>query len=560
MKFIKILITITVIFFTATLTAQEQNNFEISKNLELYGNILRELNLNYADDIKPGELTKTAIDKMLRGLDPYTVYIPESRIEDFKLMSKGEYGGIGAMIQKLDDWVVISEPYEGFPAQKAGLKAGDQIIAIDGESAKGKTTKQVSERLKGTPGTEVKITIRHFEEDNDTVYTIKREKIKIPNVPYSGMVTDDIGYISLLHFSDNAGNDVKNAFINLKTKHPNLKGIIFDLRSNGGGLLNEAVNIANIWLPKGQKIVTTKGKRKENTHSYYTKNKATDTKIPLVILVNDGTASASEIVSGSMQDLDRGVIIGQRTYGKGLVQNVLPLPYNSKIKITIAKYYIPSGRCIQKINYFDRETGKRPEKVPDSLISEFKTKHGRTVYDGGGIEPDIKMKEQSFNQVTGDLYAQNYIFKFANDFAKKHKTIPPPGKFTISDSTFEAFKKFVGNKFDYKTETEEIIKKLKQSAQREEYAQALDSTIKKLEQEVKEEKKKDLDKNKDEIKELLRIEIITRYYYQKGKIEASLINDEEVKKAIEVINNNTLYNSILDGSYKPENKEEKKEK
>ncbi len=555
MKVFRILIVVTVLFFTGNIEAQEQNNFEISKNLEIYGNVLRQLNLNYADDIKPGELTQTAIDKMLQGLDPYTIYIPESRIEDFELMSKGEYGGIGAMIQKLGDWVVISEPYEGFPAQKAGLKAGDEIRAIDGESAKGKTTKEVSDRLKGTPGTEVQITIRHYDADKDTVYTIKREKIKIPNVPYYGMISDDIGYISLLQFSDNAGNDVKNAFLDLKSKHPGLKGIVFDLRSNGGGLLNEAVNIANIWLPKGQKIVTTKGKRKENTHSYYTKNKAVDTKIPLVILVDGGTASASEIVSGSMQDLDRGVIIGQRTFGKGLVQNVLPLPYNSKIKVTIAKYYIPSGRCIQKINYFDRETGERPEKVPDSLISEFKTKNGRIVYDGGGIEPDIKMKERQFNQVTGDLYAQNYIFKFANQFVLNHPSIPPPSEFTISDSTFEAFKKFVGDKFDYKTETEELIKRLKESAQREEYAAALDSTIKKLEQEVKEEKKKDLDKNKEEIKELLRIEIVTRYYYQKGKIEASLINDPEVKKAIEVIHDKNLYKSILDGTYQKEEKE-----
>jgi carboxyl-terminal processing protease len=336
-----------------------------------------------------------------------------------------------------------------------------------------------------------------------------------------------------------------------------LKGIIFDLRSNGGGLLNEAVNIANIWIPKGQKIVTTKGKRKENTHSYYTKNKATDAKVPLVILVDDGTASASEIVSGSVQDLDRGVIIGQRTFGKGLVQNVLPLPYNSKIKVTIAKYYIPSGRCIQAINYFHRENGERPEKIPDSLINAFKTKHGRTVYDGGGIEPDIKMKERSFNQVTGDLYAQNYIFKFANIFQRNHKTIAPPSEFRISDSTFEAFKEFVGDKFDYKTETEELIKRLKKSAEREGYNAALDSTIKRLEAEVKHAKKKDLDKNKDEIKELLRIEIVTRYYYQKGKVEASLINDKEVKKAIEVINDNELYKSILDGTYKPEEGKEK---
>ena len=558
MKIYRILILVTVMFFTGTVSAQEENNFEISKNLEIYGNVLRQLNLNYADDIKPGELTQTAIDKMLRGLDPYTVYIPESKIEDFELMSKGEYGGIGAMIQKIGDWVVVSEPYEGFPAQKAGLRAGDQIRAIDGDSARSKSTKDVSDRLKGTPGTEVKVTVRHYGEDKDTVYSIKREKIKIPNVPYYGMISNDIGYISLIQFSDNAGAHVRDAFLKLKKEHPGMKGVVLDLRSNGGGLLNEAVNIANIWIPKGEKIVTTKGKRKENTHTYYTQNKATDSKIPLVVLVDGGTASASEIVSGSIQDYDRGVIIGQRTFGKGLVQNVLPLPYNSKIKVTIAKYYIPSGRCIQKINYFDRNTGERPEKVPDSLISEFKTKNGRKVYDGGGIEPDIKMKEREFNQVTGDLYAQNYIFNFANEFVKDHKSIPSPKEFKISDSTWVEFKKFVGDKFDYKTETGEIIKRLKESAEREEYAEALDPVIEKLEAELKEEKKKDLDKNKDEIEELLRIEIVTRYYYQKGKIEASLINDKEIKEAVKVINDKELYNSILDGTYKQPEEEDKK--
>jgi carboxyl-terminal processing protease len=474
-------------------------------------------------------------------------------------MSKGEYGGIGAMIQKIDEYVVISEPYEGFPAYNAGLKAGDKIIAIDGDSAVNKSTSDISERLKGTPGTTVKVTIQHYGEDKDTTYVLTRKKIKIPNVPYYGMISDDVGYISLIQFSENAGNEVKNAFLELKSEHPNIKGVVLDLRSNGGGLLKEAVNIANIWINKGQTIVTTKGKRPESNNTYKTTSKATDNKIPLVVLVNNNTASASEIVSGSVQDLDRGVIIGQRTYGKGLVQNVFPLPYNSKIKITVAKYYIPSGRCIQAINYFHRNNGEGPSKVPDSLINEFHTKDGRKVYDGGGIEPDIVMKERQFNQVTGDLYAQNYIFNFANLYASRHKSIPPPDKFRVSDSLFQVFKNFVGDKFDYKTETEEIIKQLKKSAQREDYANALDSTINKHEEEVKLEKKKDLDKNKDEIKELLRIEIVTRYYYQKGKVEASLINDPEVKKSIGVINNQELYKSILNGTYNPKTEKENKE-
>ncbi len=552
MRFLKITLLITVIFLTGSITAQEENNFELSKSLEIYGDIMRQLNLNYADNISPGNLNQDAIDAMLKNLDPYTIYIPESKMEDYELMSKGEYGGIGAMIQKQGDWVIISEPYEGFPAQKSGLQAGDEIRAIDGDSARGKTTSAVSEKLKGTPGTTVSVTVRHFGADKDETYNIVREKVKIPNVPYYGMVSKDVGYISLIQFSKNAGNDVKNAFINLEKEHKNLKGIILDLRSNGGGLLNEAVKIANIWIPKNSFIVKTKGKIKANTHTYKTQFAAIDSKIPLVVLVNGNTASASEIVSGSIQDYDRGIIIGSRTFGKGLVQNVIPISYNSKLKVTIAKYYIPSGRCIQAINYFNRKQGDGPSKVPDSLINAFKTKGGRTVYDGGGIEPDIKMKTEKFNQVTGDLYAQNYIFKFANLFKKNHDSIPGPGAFTVSDSLFNAFKNFVGDKFDYKTETEEVIKRLKESAQREEYATAIDSTLQLLEKELKEEKKKDLDKNKEEIKQLLRIEIVTRYYYQKGKVQSSLIDDPEVAKAIEVINNPEKYKFILNGTFAPD--------
>jgi len=559
MRFLKTWLLITLFFISGNriLFAQEENNFEISKNIEIYGNVLRQLNLNYADEIKPGELNQKAIDAMLKTLDPYTVYIPESKMEDYELMSKGEYGGIGAVIQKQDNWVIISEPYEGFPAQKAGLRAGDQIRAIDGESTEKKSTTDVSEKLKGTPGTVVHVTVRHFASETDTTYDITRQKVKIPNVPYYGMVSKDIGYISLIQFNPNAGNDVKNAFLSLKKQNSNMKGVIFDLRSNGGGLLKEAVNIANIWIPKNKLIVKTIGKRKENTHTYSTQYNAIDTKIPVVVLVNGNTASASEIVSGSIQDYDRGIIIGQRTFGKGLVQNVIPLPYNSKVKITIAKYYIPSGRCIQAINYFNRQSGDGPSKVPDSLINAFKTKGGRTVYDGGGIEPDIEMKPEKFSQITGDLYAGNYIFKFANIYKANHDSIANPGEFTVSDSLFDAFKNFVGDKFDYKTETEEIIKKLKNSADREDYLQAIDSTLQKLKAEIKEEKKKDIDKNKNEIKQLLRIEIVTQYYFQKGKVQSSLIDDPEIAKSIEVINNSELYNSILKGTYNPEKKENK---
>ncbi len=324
------------------LKAQDQNNFEISKNIEIYIDVLRKLNLDYADNINPGDLNKTAIDALLDKLDPYTIYVPESKLEDFELMTSGEYGGIGALIQKQDDFVVITEPYEGFPAQKAGLMAGDKIIEIDGESAEGKNSGDVSEKLKGVPGTSLSIKIQRYGDTTQQVVELIREKVKIPNIPYYGMVSQNIGYISLIQFNPNAGGEVKKAFDELK-KNNDLKGVIIDLRGNGGGLLSEAVNITNIFVPKGTTVVTTKGKKTESYQIHKTRNSVVDTKIPLVVLVNENSASASEIVAGAIQDLDRGVVVGQRTYGKGLVQNVVPLPYNSKLKMTIAKYYIPSG-------------------------------------------------------------------------------------------------------------------------------------------------------------------------------------------------------------------------
>jgi len=542
-------ILITGLFLIAMvgLKAQENNNFKVAKSIEIFSGVLNQLNLNYVDTIHPVQLTQTAIKDMLRGMDPYTVYVPEKDMSNFNLMLSGIYGGIGSMIQKQGDYVVITEPYENFPAQKAGLKAGDKIIAINGKSAKNMSSLAVSKLLKGDPGSHFQLTVRHFGAKKDTTLTLNREQIKIPNVPYYGMVGGDIGYIRLTQFSPNAANDVRDAFVSLKENH-DIKGVILDLRNNGGGLLNEAVKIANIFVRKGQTIVTTKGKLLSNNMVYKTPGPVIDRKIPLAILVNGNTASASEIVSGSMQDLDRGVIIGQQTFGKGLVQNTIALPYGGKIKITIAKYYIPSGRCIQAIDYFHRTKNGRPERVPDSLTHAFKTADGRVVRDGGGIKPDIVMKPVVFSQVSADLYAQNYIFDFANEFSLRHKSIAPPTQFRISDSTFNQFKKFVLNKgFSYKTETGSLIKRLKQSAKRENYFKALKPTIDSLAKNLNKEKKQDLDKHKKQIDEMLRVEIATRYYYQKGKTASALINDAEVSKAVTVLNNKGLYESILAG-------------
>ncbi len=538
------LLVLVFLSFTG-LKAQDNNNFKVAKSIEIFSSVMNQLNLNYVDTIKPVQLTQTAITDMLAKMDPYTVYVPAKNMAEFNLMLSGVYGGIGAMIQKQGDYVVITEPYQGFPAQKAGLRAGDEIIAVNGKPAKGLSSLEVSKLLKGNPGSSLKITIRHYGAKNDTTVELTRQQIKIPNVPFYGVVGDHIGYIRLNQFNPNAANDVRNAFIDLKENH-DIKGVIIDLRNNGGGLLNEAVKIANIFVKKGQTIVTTKGKLADNNMDYKTPGPALDKKIPLAILVNGNTASASEIVSGSMQDLDRGVIIGQRTFGKGLVQNTVVIPYGGKLKITIAKYYIPSGRCIQAIDYFDKGKNGQPRRVPDSLTHEFRTADGRIVRDGGGIKPDVVMKPQVFSQVSADLYAQNYIFDFANAFCLHHKTIAPPLKFRISDSTFNQFKKFVLDKgFSYKTETGSLIKRIEQSAKREDYLKALKPTLDSLQKELEKEKTYDLDKHKDEIKEMLRVEIATRYYFQRGKTASSLINDDEVAKAIDILSHKEKYDAIL---------------
>lgn len=542
---IQLLIFLVLTFSMLSVYPQDENNFEISKNIEIYVDIMRQLNLNYADNINPGNLSKTAIDAMLNDLDPYTVYIPESQLEDFDLMTRGEYGGMGALIQKQGDGVYITEPYEGFPAEKAGLIAGDQIIAIDNESAEGKSSSEISERLKGAPGTSFVITIKRYGDTTTRNIEVIREKVKIPNIPYYGILERNIGYIGLTQFNPNSANDIKKAFEEIRKDHP-LNGLILDLRGNGGGLLNEAVDLCNIFVPKGQVIVTTKGKLTERIQTHKTRLNPIDTKIPLVVLVDNQSASASEIVAGALQDLDRGIVIGQKTYGKGLVQNVLELPYNSRLKVTVAKYYIPSGRCIQAIDYFARDSNEVAGKVPDSLITAFQTKGGRTVFDGGGVEPDIKLEPRQFSQITADLYANNYIFNFVNDFVLQHDSIASPSDFILADEVYNDFKQFVAEKeFSYKTETEALIERIKGSADREHYIDAIAPQLELLEENVKAEKKNDINKHKSEIEELLLVEIVTRYYFQKGKIEASLRNDPELKEAIKVLNDPGRTNQLL---------------
>lgn len=548
-----ILTVFLLLFFIAgQANAQERSNnndFEISKNLDIFSELYKQLDINYVDEISPGELMKTGIDAMLESLDPFTNYIPESQIEDYKLLTTGQYGGIGALIHKGDSYVVISEPYEGFPANKAGLIPGDKILEVNGKSAKDKNSEEVSSILKGEPGTTLTLLIEREGTQEPFEVELKRENIKIDNIPYYGMLNDETGYIKLSGFTQNAGKEVAKAFTELKENN-DMQGLILDLRGNGGGLLNEAVNIVNIFAEKGELVVSTKGKDISRNKSYYTTNKPEDLEMPVVVLVDPGSASASEIVSGAFQDIDRGVVLGQKTYGKGLVQNVIPLSYNAKVKVTVAKYYIPSGRCIQAIDYSHKDEGGIAHQVPDSLISEFKTKNGRKVYDGGGIEPDITMEPVMLSPISAKLLTSYVVFDYANKFARENDSIAPAGEFTITDEIYQDFMTYVNDieDFEYTTKSENTLKKLKDAVEEEKYLEEIKADIEALQARLMHNKDEDLLTHRDEIAEMLKLEIASRYYFQKGRIIANLQSDPEVIKAIDIIQDKKNYAGILDGS------------
>ena len=540
---------ILVLLLPLGLLAQEkQNNFEIAKSLDIYNSLLRELNLNYVDEINPGELNETAIKAMLEGLDPYTVFIPESDIENAKFMTTGEYGGIGAVIQYDGEFTRISDPYEGWPAQKAGIIAGDAILEVNGVDCKKKNTQQVSEMLKGQPGTEVVLKLKRYGQEKPMEIKLKREKVKIDNIPYYKVFDNGIAYLALSGFTREAGKELKEKLMEMK-KDQQLKGFVLDLRGNGGGLMNEAVDIVNLFIPKGKAVVSMKGKAATANSMHPTTNEPVDLEIPLAILVDGSSASASEIVAGAIQDYDRGVIIGQRTFGKGLVQNILPLSYITQMKVTVAHYYIPSGRCIQEIDYSHKKDTTQMKK--DTLGKAFKTIHGRTVYEGHGITPDVKVERDPYATVTAYLYGKNYIFDYANKFYSEYKSIAPADRFQIDEATYQDFMKFVKDKnFSYTTESEKAIEKLKKTAKDEGYLDKIQPQIDLLEKNLAAEKDKDLLNNRKDIEEMLRSEIVGRYYYQKGRIVASLNDDPDLKRAFEILlntNGKDEYHSILSG-------------
>ena len=543
---LKIVIILTA-FASITSYSFVDNYFEVSKNLDIFSSLYREVNMYYVDSVDPGKIMKKGIDEMLSSLDPYTNYIPESNIEDYRFMTTGQYGGIGAVIRPKGDYVIVSDPYEGFPADKAGLRAGDVILEIDGKTTKNKKTDEISRALKGSPKTEVKLLVKREGEEQPFEKILMREEIKVKPVPYYGMLDNQIGYIKLNSFTENCAKDVAAALKELKLKN-NLAGLVLDLRGNPGGLLHEAVNTSNIFVPRGQEIVSTKGRFKDSDRPYKAINESVDTEIPLAVLVNSGSASASEIVSGALQDLDRAIVIGQRTFGKGLVQTTRPLSYNSQLKITTSKYYIPSGRCIQALDYTNRNEDGSVGKIPDSLVSEFKTKAGRKVYDGGGIKPDYTTTLKKMNPICNSLVSKSIIFDYASRYRTKHASIPS-GDFVLSDADWNDFLNYISDKeYDYITKSEKSLEDFKKNAEEELYLATLKTDIETLQSKLKHNKQEDIEKNKTDIVTLLETEIASRYGYQQGRIKESLTHDMEVKKAIEMLNDKITYTGILSGA------------
>lgn len=527
----------------------EDYYFEVSKNLDIFTTLFRNVNTYYVDSVQPGEMMRNGIDAMLSKLDPYTVYIPEAEVEDYKMTHiSAEYGGIGATVHKRGDYIQISELYEGFPAQKSGLKVGDKLVTVDGNNTKGRSVDDVSSFMRGQKGSTVKIAVLRDGSDKPLEFSVVRDEIKFKNVRYFGMVGPHTGYIKLVQFLENSGEEVKEALAELK-KNPELKNVVLDLRGNGGGLLKESVEIVNLFIEKNQKIVEQKGKLKELNISYIATKEPLDKDIPLAVLVDKGSASASEIVTGSLQELDRAIVIGQRSFGKGLVQQTYNISYNALLKVTIAKYYTPSGRCIQALDYTHRNIDGSVDKFSDSLITEFKTKNGRSVYDGSGVFPDIYIEKQPMANVSFAL-GRNYLFyDYAEKYVKSHPSIAPAKEFMITDADYNDFLSFISDKkYEYENRSEDELEALKEAAEKDRNFDLMKAEYESLKKKIAEAKKSDVSSHKEEIKKLLEMEIASRYYYEKGRMEVSFEYDAELKKAMETLNNTELYKNILNGA------------
>jgi len=521
----------------------QSTGFEVLKNLEIMDQIFEHLELYYVDNPETGKVSKAAIDAMLKDLDPYTVYYHESNIEDYRLLTTGQYGGVGAQIIKMGDYVVVSEVYEGNPAQKSGLMPGDKVLSIEGKSMAKKSTDEVSTAMKGPKGTSITMEVERPNQGKKTL-NLTRDEIKIPDVPYSGIIKDKVGYIKLNSFTQTAHADVLKAFEKLKSE--GMEQLILDLRGNGGGLLIEAVKIVNMFVPKNQTVVTTKGRIQEENKVYKALDNPKDLTIPLVILIDEGSASASEIVSGSLQDLDRAVIVGSTSFGKGLVQRTYDLKYGSKVKLTIAKYYTPSGRCVQRLEYYDKKEGDKPSEIADSLVKSFKTTNGRDVIDGRGIEPDEKTGTETMRKFTKALIQNHIIFNYATEYKQKNAEITSAEKFKLSDQDLADFKQFMLKQdFLFSSTTEEQLKKWKEMTEKEGEFDKIKSEYEAIVLKLSSTKEMNFEKSKDEIKNMLENEIVSRYYFQNGRILNGFTSDKSISKSIEILQNSSLYNTIL---------------
>lgn len=520
------------------------NHFEITKNAELFVNIVHQLESYYVDEINPDKFIKTGVDAMMASLDPYTVYVSEEEMDGFKIQTTGKYGGIGALISSKDNNIIVAEPYQGYPAAKNDLRAGDIILEIDGIKVKGKKTDEVSRMLKGQPGTPVKILLQRLNEPKPLSLTLLRQEIKLSSVPYFGMLSPQVGYIVLADFTDNCYFEVANALQELKNTHK-ATSIILDLRGNPGGLLDEAVNVASLFLNNGQTVVYTKSRNREGDKYYKTDREPIDNNIPLAVMIDRGSASAAEIVAGVIQDTDRGIVLGNRSFGKGLVQTTHPLPYDTKLKITTGKYYLPSGRCIQAIDY---SGGYRDnlDKVADSLRTAYKTKNGRKVLDAGGIDPDIAIPEFEYSLITSSLLQKELIFDYATLFRTKNETIPQPEEFELTEAQLNDFFAYIKDKsYDYLTESEKLLKDLQKNIENEKYLPLVKDDMQKLENQIQHDKLNDLQKYKSEIKFALEHEIAMRYFFHKGQIKEMLEDDPVVIKALQALNDKTTYQKLL---------------
>lgn len=541
---IKFLIAVLAIGFIFVCFNRDKRNFEISKNLNIYATMFRELNLFYVDDINPSDLVTKSIDGALKQLDPYTIYYPESRMDEFKLLTTGKYAGIGSLISRRKGMTVIVKPYKNSPAHKGGLKAGDILLNIDGTDLKGKSADDVSGLLKGKPGVDVKIKIERPGVEKPVDIVVTRENIQIPALPYYGIVNDTIGYIVFSQFTNKCASKVRKAILDLKSQ--GARSLVLDLRNNPGGLLDQAIDIANFFVQRGEPIVSTKGKVSKWDKTYKARNNPILPDMPLAVLINRGSASASEIVSGAIQDLDRGVVLGQRSFGKGLVQTTRNLVYNTKLKVTTAKYYTPSGRCVQALDYSHRNEDGSVGKIPDSLITEYTTRNGRKVYDGGGVMPDIDIKPYEYSKISANLVGQSMIFDFVTQYLISNEISGTVKEFKVDDKIWDAFKTYIKDKdFKYETRCEMMLHRLESIAKTEKYFSISEEEFKQLKAKLAHSLDKDLELFEKEIKELIAEEILGRTHFLEGVIEYRINNDKELKEAISVLNNKDRYNKIL---------------